>query len=449
MQRKARIQKIIPQIGYFFPFTPYFLLFAVGSTLGYIWLRNAQLIPDTPFFEIFSLLIQITIIFGMFILAFALLSVLLAWIYLLYQLKTNKLFFKISSSVKYDNSLNIEVHPIARPLFGFIKFRLRYNNYEYSPKFQLTEQEKNATVFNTRLNGYYKWDLPEIKEYTIDQAIIFLEDIFQFFSLAVKVYTHERFHSVPPKKEVEVEVIHPKKTENIISRIDYIKKVEGDHLNYKAFENDDIRRIVWKIYAKNRELVVRTPESLDPYSSHIYLFASFFAGFDIEANETVHIAFLNYYKTMVWNIYEELKKQNSNIRFISDQSDKYILSSEEDSDAKLKHLISVSSWQQHTNLKSYLEGQHPSIIIVSSLNNAEVVEQLIKNAEDDTTFLFIPLTESLNRKKVTDIVEFIFIKKDSNNLARYKTQWLISPLRTKINENEKRIKKIIHENSNS
>ena len=199
-----------------------------------------------------------------------------------------------------------------------------------------------------------------------------------------------------------------------------------------------------RISPKNRELVVRTPESLDPYSSHIYLFASFFAGFDIEGNETVHIPFLNYYKTMVWNIYEELKKQNPNIRFISDQSDKYILSSEEDSDSKLKHLISVSSWQQHTNLKSYLEGHHPSVIIVSSLNNAEVVEQLLRDAEDDTTFLFIPLTASLQKQRVTDIVEILFIKKDSDNLSKYKPQWVLSPLRTKINENEKKIKKLLN-----
>ena len=444
MQKRARFQKLIPQIGYFFPFTPYFLLFLIGTTLAYIWLSKRPLIPDTPFYEIFSLLIQITLIFGFFLLAFSFLSVLIAWIFLFYQLKTKKLFFKITSSVKYDNSIHIEVHPILKPLFGFIKFRLRYNNDEYSPKFQLTEAELNDSFFNTKLNGYYKWDLPEIKEYTIDQSIVFLEDIFQFFSFAIKIYTHERFHSVPPQKELEVDTIHPKTTENIISRIDYIKKVEGDHLNYKSFENDDIRRIVWKIYAKNRELVVRTPESLDPYSSHIYLFASFFAGFDIEGNETVHIPFLNYYKTMVWNIYEELKKQNPNIRFISDQSDKYILSSEEDSDSKLKHLISVSSWQQHTNLKSYLEGHHPSVIIVSSLNNAEVVEQLLRDAEDDTTFLFIPLTASLQKQRVTDIVEILFIKKDSDNLSKYKPQWVLSPLRTKINENEKKIKKLLN-----
>lgn len=444
MQRKANIRKRLPQILFLFPFTPYFLLFAMGSFLAYGWLKSKPLLPDTPVYEIFSLLLTVTVVFGFIILAFAFISALLSWLYLFIQKKRKNIVFKIRSSVKYDNHLEIEIHPVLRPLFGFVKFRLIYNEDEYSPKFQLTELQKNRTFFNTSLKGYYKWDLPEIREYKIDKAIIFLEDIFQFFSFALYLDTFERFNSVPKNIEVEVQKVAPKQTENIISRIDIIKKVEGEYLNYKAFENDDLRRIVWKIYAKNRELVVRTPEGLDPYSSHIYLFASFFASFDISNNETVQIPFLNHYKTMIWSIYAELKKFNPNVRFISDQSDKYILSSEIDSDQKLKHLISVSNWQKHTSLKTYLDEQHPSIIIISSLNRAEIVEEIKNKTERDTIFIFVPLSESLQTQKALDWLEVVFVQSDKNKISKHKIQWALSPLRNKILDNEKKIKRILN-----
>lgn len=440
MQRRSTIKKLISRVGFFFPANPYFLFFALGSWLSYGWLKSGTLIPGTPYYEIFSLLLQVTITFSFIILLYAFLSVVMAWFYFFFQKKKSAISLNITSSVQQENLLFIEVHPIIKPLLGFIKFRLRYNDGSYSPKFQLTQTTERARFVNTHLKGYYKWDLPEIQEYKIDEAIVFMEDVFQFFSLTVRIDTFERFTSVPETFDLDVKNPPPKQTENILSRIDVIKKVEGEYLNYKNFENDDIKRIVWKIYAKNRLLVVKTPEGLDPYSSHIYLFASFFTNYEIENNSTIQIAFLNYYKTMIWNIFYELKSNNPNIRFISDQSEKYIRSSDIDSDEKLKHLVSVSSWQKEINLKSYLNKQNPSIIIVSSLNNAKVINEIMRTSPKSTTFIFIPLSESLLRNKALDWLEFIFVKPDKNKLSKYKKQWAFSPIKKKIIKNEQAIK---------
>ena len=86
--------------------------------------------------------------------------------------------------------------------------------------------------------------------------------------------------------------------------------MEGEYLNYKNFENnDDVSRIVWKIYAKNKELVVRIPEIMDPYASHVYLYASFFTSFNVAGSTPVEVPFLNYYKAMIWTLYQNLVKQ--------------------------------------------------------------------------------------------------------------------------------------------
>ena len=99
-----------------------------------------------------------------------------------------------------------------------------------------------------------------------------------------------------------------------------MRKVEGEFLNYKNFENnDDVRRIVWKIYAKNKELVVRIPEMMDPYASHVYLYASFFSSSISKAMRTVEDPFLNYYKVITWSVYQNLVKQGFEVRYIPDQ----------------------------------------------------------------------------------------------------------------------------------
>ena len=103
------------------------------------------------------------------------------------------------------------------------------------------------------------------------------------------------FFNGPPLKATGNIIVQPKKTEETNMRIEEMRKVEGELLNYKNFEtNDDVRRIVWKIYAKNKELVVRIPETNDPYASHIYFYASFYNAISNDVYEEFNEVFLDH-----------------------------------------------------------------------------------------------------------------------------------------------------------
>ncbi len=153
-------------------------------------------------------------------------------------------------------------------------------------------------------------------------------------------------------------------------RIDEMRKVEGEFLNYKNFEtNDDVRRIVWKIYAKNKELVVRIPETNDPYASHVYFYASFYNNISNDFYKKFNDVFLNSYKTIVWNVFEQLYSQNNSIKYITDQEVKSVYA--DDELQKIKYIISTSVWQQSKDIASYFNNQYGSVICISSLTDAK------------------------------------------------------------------------------
>ena len=75
------------------------------------------------------------------------------------------------------------------------------------------------------------------------------------------------FYQAPDTLPQASSEISPKQTNTMDVHIEQLRKVEGDLLHYKSFEaGDDVRRIVWKVFAKNRELVVRIPERMEPLS---------------------------------------------------------------------------------------------------------------------------------------------------------------------------------------
>ncbi len=281
---------------------------------GYSWIKTFPKLPDTAYADIFPLLLHIAFWFLIIFLSVSLLSVVFSFLY--FSIKKRKGQTRFLVETKATNTENnrgkqevfVKILPIIKPLLGFIKIRLQYDEQHVSKKFSLVEQRAGKLI-NTTIEGTYNWQLPAIKEYRIEKAVIYFEDFFQFFSFALPIATNNRFYTSPKENEGKIIKTFPRKTENTNTRIEEIKRVEGEYLNYKNFEgNDDVRRIVWKIYAKNKELVVRIPEVLDPYASHVYLYASFYSSFGKDLGEVIEVPFLNYYKTFVWSIYQQLVK---------------------------------------------------------------------------------------------------------------------------------------------
>lgn len=436
----------IRNASFYFPFTAYFVVFSIAAFIGLKMLGNHEIDSTSSYSDIFGLLLKVAIAFCVAIITVAFLSVFISYLYFIYYKRKKGIYFQISTDVKESElsekqTVKLSIKPVLKPLFGFIKLRLLYDKKHFSEKFSLLENSRKK-FFTTAIEGTYHWQLPEIKEYHVEKGIVYFEDIFQFFSIAVALPASSHFYTQPTYKTVKDLSVLPRKTEETTTRIEQLRKVEGEYLNYKNFENnDDVRRIVWKIYAKNKELVVRMPEIMDPYASHIYLYASFFSHFDIEGHSAVEIPFLNYYKVLVWSVYQNLVKRGFEVRYIPDQE--VAKNNSADEQQSVKYSISTSNWHSAKDLKSYVKISDASVVIISSLSRTSEVKDLIENYGKDITFIFIKLTDSFKNQNLVDWVQWLFVQSANDNIDVYKRAWALSPLRQRIKENERKLEEIV------
>lgn len=456
------IRQSLRLISFYIPFTWYFVLFVAGCTIAYLSLKNQPVVPDTSYADIYLLLISIAIWFCIILVALALITVIVSYIFFLVK-KRKGVEFNIETkqqpSRKKEHKkkqlftlaentdkaiVQLYLHPVLRPFLGFIKMRLEYDEGNFSHKFSVAERSQKKFI-NTTIDGVYQWSLPEIKEYRIERAIIYFEDFFQFFSLASSVVTSNRFYTHPFDESSKNIDILPRKTEDTNTRIEELRRVEGEYINYKSFENnDDVRRIVWKIYAKNKELVVRIPEILDPYASHIYLYASFFSVFDTQASDVVQIPFLNFYKIIVWSIYRQLTQSGFEVKYIPDQEVAQQYAGDEQQ--QVKYIISTSKWHKEKDLQNFVRLRDASMVLIHSLSDVEQVKEMVDEYGKEISFVFIPLTESLKGQNIGDWVQWLFVQQEKDETAIYRTNWSLSLLRPKILQNEKKLRKILEKN---
>ncbi|MES2774963.1 MAG: DUF58 domain-containing protein [Bacteroidota bacterium] len=425
----------------FVPFRLYLLLFVVGIFLANRWLHAENSGVESSFTAVLALLTKVMMWFGLALLTLGFLSVFVPWLVFVIKRGSGTVKVNIDTAVKEMEGnakqlVKMKIHPLLHPAFGFLRYRLVYDGQKLSPKFSTIDQKLKLQFFSTTQEGLYNWPLPEIKEYNIEKIVVYFEDIFQFFSLSTSIKVADTFFTKPSKKDVSELNLAPKKTEEENTRIEELRRVDGEYLNYKNFEdNDDVRRIVWKVYAKNKELVVRTPEILDPFASHIYLYASYLDG--IKAGDQTIIAQrgLNYFKTSIWSVYNQLKKQGFEVRYIPDQDLKQ--GSATNPDAKVQYNISLSDWHRKGELKEYVNVKAASVVCISSLTPVAQVNELLDVVSKDASVIFIRLSNSFKKQGITKWLRWIFLQeeKDSNN--RYLMQWNMSNDKRKMMQNER------------
>ena len=395
--------------SFFVPFRLQVILLALVLLAAYYWLKRTNVLPETAYTAIIDLFITVAMAFTTAVLVIGFLTAIIPWLIFLFNKRRKNITVSVKTAVKKNTltekqKVGISLHPVLQPLFGFIRLRLQYDDQNISPKFSLVNNQPKTQLFSTTLNGVFNWHLPEIKEYKVSTAIIYFEDMFQFFSFATSVAAQDNFFTQPENNGTSPLKVQPKKTEDTTTRIDQIRKVEGEFLNYKNFENnDDVRRIVWKIYAKNKELVVRVPETNDPYASHVYFYASYYNAMDTGLYSDLYPVFLNYFKTMTWNAYQQLSKQNVLIKYIPDQETKTTFA--EDPTEKIKFIISTSELQTSKDLQHYFKKEEASVLCISSLVNAEDVENILGSTGKDLVIIFVQLSNAFSGVKIRDWVQ--------------------------------------------
>lgn len=439
--------KFVRKAGYFVPFSMYLMVFAAVLIPGYIKLHALGQQPDSAYTHIFSLLLSVVLFFSITIILFGFFTVVSAFLYFKWKQRRQEIHLLLRTEANPQQEgkqvISLDLHPVLLPIAGFIKIRVFYDATQVSEKF--TPIANQSSFFKFSFKGQFSWNLPEIREYKIEKVLIYFEDFFQFFSMAGTIDAGNRFFISPVQQDLNALKASPRKTEETTTRIEELKRVEGELINYKSFEsNDDVRRIVWKIYAKNKELVVRVPEIMDPYASHIYLYASFFTRFATEGNAVVDAPFLNYYKTLCWSVYRQLAGKGFDVRYIPDQP---VPATQLPLQEQVRYAITVSHWQEENNLKDIVKPGNASVLVVSSLSDPDQLREFAESHGNEVSIIFIPLSDALDENGVAGWVKWLFVENEKDRHASYKTRWSLSPLRYKLKENEKEILSIIKSTS--
>lgn len=435
----------------YFPFTLNTILCAFAG-----WEAWSLLYKPTPRGEEPSPLLPFIVLMGKMALWFvvalidlSVLSVFATYFYYLWlrSRKGSKLQLEFTTETKKGRNklfLNARLDGVIRPILGFVKGRLYYDDNVMTDRFSLlSNKRKEQSLKRIAITGRSRMSLPDIKEYDLKGGFVYFQDMLHLFTLAVSAPISGHFYQPPVLTERVDADVFPKKTETMDVRIEQLRRVEGEPLNYKDFEaGDDVRRIVWKVYAKNRELVVRVHELYEPYASHLYFYASFFAAVKTQwMGEGYLKEMLNYYKNSVWTIYDTLSHKEWDMRYIPDQS--FNIPEQLSEEEKSARIISNSAWHRDASLQQYFNTKSGTVLCISSLTDLQELRNVLDRCDASTVVYFVKVSNVFKHFAALNLLGRILFKPPQDRLSRLRTRWTFSPIRLQVQRREKEIEDLL------
>lgn len=436
----------------YFPFTLNTVLCALAGWGAYSLLYRP--VPKgeepSPFLPFIILMGKLALWFVTALILLSIVSTFISFFYYLWlrSKKGNKLEVQFSTeTAKGKNNklyLNARLNGAIRPVLGFVKGRLFYDDNVMTDRFSLlSNKRKEQSLWNAAITGRSRLVLPDIKEYDLKGGFVYFQDMLHIFSLAVAQPVSGHFYQPPVLVNGSDAEVFPKKTEMMDVRIEQLRRVEGEHLNYKDFEaGDDVRRIVWKVYARNRELVVRMPERFEPYASHLYFYASFHAPVKQHwMNDDYLKEMLNYYKNSVWTIYDTLSHKEWDMRYIPDQS--FNIPEQLSEAERSARIISNSTWHTDVPLPQYFNPKDGTVLCISSFTDIQELGNMLDRCDASTVVYFVKVSNVMKHFAPLNWLRRIIFLPPQDRLTRLRTTWSFSPMRVQIHRREREIEELL------
>lgn len=439
----------------YFPFTVNTIICAVAAYIAYKLLY--QPVPKgeepSPFRPFILLMGKMVFWFVIGMIALSVLSTFAGWLYHLWLKKKNNYSLQLSFTTETKHGKNrLYLHALLRgvhrPILGFVKGRLFYDDHQMTDRFSLlSNKRKEQSLWREAITGKSRLALPDIKEYQLKGGFIYFQDMLHLFSLAAAQPVSGQFYQPPVLTDEEDKEVYPKKTESMDVRIEQLRRVEGEYLNYKDFESgDDVRRIVWKVYAKNGDLVVRTPELFEPYASHLYFYASFEAAVKNQwLNDGYLKEMLNYYKNNVWTVFDALSKKEWQMRYIPDQS--FSIPENLTDAERASRIISNSDWHKDKPLDQYFDARRGAVLCVSSLTDIDELRNLLDQCDGSTVVYFVKLSRVFRHFVPWSWLKRLIFLPPKDRLNKLRTRWTFSPMRLQIQKREKEIEELLQKSA--
>lgn len=442
------VQRILQFIQYYSQWMPFRVNFYIYILCfwGIYHITQAMQSDTNSFIALTLLLAKIAMWFSLTLVILALLSVLLSAFYFLYfKKKYNKEAFQVEMNSQTLHKGNMIIHtrmPYAiRPMLGFVYMRLFYLPKQYTDKYLLTGKIKKQWIsFRSGIEGQNECVLPLVKEYHFTGALVYFQDMLKMFSIPIKVDYPYKLINLPQTLSQTENTYSPKKTDEELMRIEELRRIEGEYLQYKKFDNsDDVRRIVWKIFAKNKELVVRTPEIMNPFASHIYVYASFFSIENVQSENIYTDIMLHHFKNNVWTVYNTLVQKELSVKWIADQ---YINTGNTTHD-QVQHQIALCNWHNDKKLHEYIKPAYASIVLLHSLSNEEDVSALLQQSEQNTHIIFVKCSKVFRSNYILHWLSRLFLLPPQDEWRILKSKWILQPIRWRVIQNENKLIKLL------
>jgi hypothetical protein len=436
----------------YFPFTLNTILCVLAGWIAYRLLYQPVPKDDvpSPFIPFILLMGKLAFWFAIALIVLSVLSTFASYAFYLWLRHSRGIQLNVEFATETKKGKENRVYLIAhlqhvfRPVLGFIKGRLFYDDNIMTDRFGLlSDKWVPGRLRRAAISGRSRMYLPDVKEYDLKGGFIYFQDMLHIFSLAAAQPISGHFYQPPIVNSDQNAEVSPKKTENMDVRIEQLRRVEGEYLNYKDFESgDDVRRIVWKVYAKNRELVVRTPELFEPYASHLYFHASFFAAMKSQwANEGYLKEMLNYYKNCVWTVYDTLAKKEWELRYIPDQS--FNMPDQMPEDEKAARIISNSNWHTDKSLLTYFNPKTGAVLCISSFTDPSELSEILDRCNSSTVIYFVKTSGILRSYVALGWIGRLLFLPPPDRLSRLRSRWVFSPIRLQVHKREHELEKIL------
>lgn len=429
----------------FFPLKRNALIFALVLIITIYFIKIEYFVEEatiTLYLKLFAWLIGT---FILILVGLGFLYTLICYVHFIINKKTinPKIDIGIDGNIKGEAGqvpVMISLPKALLPLLGYITIKIEFENGNLSDTIVINKYSKGFEKLLPKEGSTLIW-LPDRKQYHTKGFIISFIDYLQFFRFTTYKKSPSSFYLHSSEIDIPVNEINPSKTKEEVEKIKTSRKVQGDYLNYKDYETgDDVRRIVWKIFAKNRELVIRTPEVINPYASHIKFHSSFYNLISKDLTSAYAISMLNYYKDIVYNICLNIKKKDKKVEFNIDQAvNEFVTVSEKD---RIGFQLSSASWQNNYSVNE-LKSSGESVICVSSLISIEELTTLIEKGFSN--IIIVNVSRHLDNQNLFNFKNLILRKDQKSELS--KLGWFLSSTRNKVKKNEKAIEELVS-NSN-
>ncbi|MBI3509195.1 MAG: DUF58 domain-containing protein [Bacteroidetes bacterium] len=387
------------------------------------------------------------------VLGFSVLTSLCSYLWFIFRYRSKK----VSVTLKFGDGqqalagmvpYRLTVKGIFRPLLGTVRGKLVFTGMKLSSPVLLDENNfPKGSILRQSISGKGETMLHDRGIYDVEEIHLQFFDALRIIMLPFSIHVSNQFYTLPQKQEEKLIKANPNTTEEQLQRIEIPKRVEGEYLNYKDFETgDDVRRIVWKIYARSKELVVRIPETMDPYASHLYFYASFFRADRDVSEEVFETELLNGYKDRLRNILDSLQLNGFEVRMPHDQETPK-LAGVGDKKNDLFH-ITAAHWQKDKRPVEFVEPRKAAFVCVSSLVPAQDVARAMDNLP-----MYVPVVAIKLSDGIPSVFRFrfknIFFKPEPQPADSLRSRWLLSPMRARLKKNERELQSLFNRRGNA